>query len=101
VLDMVQLVKHAYGLRTEALRRGKRPVLLYLYAEPTTWANGRTVDSGKIAQHQEDIDLFAKSMEGDEVAFASMTWSDMLGLWSKSPACAAHAARVAARFGPL
>lgn len=101
VLDMVQLVKHAYGLRTEALRRGKRPVLLYLYAEPARWANGRAVDSAKLAQHREDIALFAKSVEGDEVAFAAMTWSDMLALWSRSPVCAAHAARVSERFGPL
>jgi hypothetical protein len=101
VLDMVQLVKHAYGVRTEAQRRGKRPVLIYLYAEPASWANGRAVDSAKLAQHRADIALFAQSVEGDEVAFAAMTWSDLLTLWSKAPASAAHSARVADRFGPL
>ena len=33
-LDAAQLVKHAYGLVTEARRLGKLPVLFYIYAEP-------------------------------------------------------------------
>ena len=34
-LDGAQLVKHAFGLVTEGRRLGKRPVLVYLYAEPS------------------------------------------------------------------
>lgn len=101
-LDDVQLVKHAYGLRTEAQRRGLRPVLMYLYAEPAVWANGKTVGQDKIAAHRADIALFSQSVEGDEVAFAPMPWRDMLALWGRGKmALADHAARVEARFGPL
>ncbi len=41
-LDAAQLIKHAFGLRTAVHRKkeliGKRPVLLYLYAEPKNLA---------------------------------------------------------------
>lgn len=101
-LDDVQLVKHAYGLRTEGQRRNLRPVLLYLYAEPATWANGRAVDPDRIAAHRADVKLFAESVEGDEVAFAEMTWAEMLAIWGRGKMpVAEHAARVVARFGPL
>lgn len=33
-VDAAQLVKHAFGLVTEGRRKGKEPVLLYLFAEP-------------------------------------------------------------------
>lgn len=102
VLDDVQLVKHAYGLRSEGQRRNLRPVLLYLYAEPASFANGRAVDQDKIAAHRADIKLFSESVEGDEVGFAPMPWRDMLALWGRGKMpVAEHAARVTARFGPL
>ena len=101
-LDDVELVKDAYGLRTEALRRRLRPVLLYLYAEPATWATGRAVDPAKIEAHRTDIELFSESVAEDEVSFAAMTWAEMLTLWGRGKMpVAQHGARVAARFGPL
>lgn len=101
-LDMVELVKHAYGLRTEGVRRGLRPVLLYLYAEPAHWANGRAMDPARINAHRADIARFAESVAGDEVAFAPMTWAEMLALWGRGEAAVAeHAARVLQRFAPL
>jgi hypothetical protein len=36
-LNATQLVKHAFGLRTQAHERRKIAILLYLYAEPKTW----------------------------------------------------------------
>ncbi|WP_022704743.1 hypothetical protein [Pseudorhodobacter ferrugineus] len=99
-LDDVELVKAAYGLRTEAQRRKLRPVLLYLYAEPAIFANGRPVDPAKIAAHRADIQLFGESVEGDEVAFLAIEWSAMLALWNRGKMpVAEHAARVAERFG--
>ena len=48
-LDAAQLVKHAFGLRTQAQPAegvaAKRPVLVYLYAEPAAWPDGRAVAS--------------------------------------------------------
>lgn len=46
-LDAAQLVKHAFGLRTAAHRDpryvGKKPILFYLYAEPSVWPDGREI----------------------------------------------------------
>jgi hypothetical protein len=42
-LDAAQLVKHAFGLVTDAARRGRAPLLLYLFAEPASLA-GRPLD---------------------------------------------------------
>ena len=101
-LDDVQLVKHAYGLRTEGQRRGLRPVLIYLYAEPETWANGRAVGQDKLAAHRADIDLFSQSVEGDEVGFVPMAWNDLLLHWGRGKMpVAEHARRVSEAFGPL
>jgi len=100
-LDMVQLVKHGYGLRTEALRRGKRPLLVYLYAEPAHFSNARAIDPARITAHRADVALYSESIAGDEVAFAAITWRDLLASWASHAGLADHAARVAARFAPL
>jgi hypothetical protein len=39
-LDAAQLVKHAFGLRTQAQKRGKVGSLMYLYGEPRTYPDG-------------------------------------------------------------
>lgn len=99
-LDDVELVKAAYGLRTEAQRRKLKPVLMYLYAEPAAFANGRAVSQEQIQAHRADMKLFGESVEGDEVEFLPMHWADMLALWGRGKMpLADHAARVAERFG--
>jgi hypothetical protein len=100
-LDAVELIKNAYGLRTQAQALGKRPVLIYLYAEPAEWANGRAVDADRIALHRADIARFAGIVAGDEVSFGALTWAELLAIWAGSSASAAHAARMQERFGPL
>lgn len=77
-LDAAQLVKHAFGLRSEAHRPGRRhglrPVHFYVYAEPACWpTTGRRVDTATIAVHREEIARFADLVRGDEVAFVPCT----------------------------
>ena len=43
-LDAVTLVKQAYALRTQSVKRARGAVLVYLHAEPQSWANGKPVD---------------------------------------------------------
>ena len=47
-LDAAQLVKHAFGVRTQANKRGKRATLIYLYAEPKNYPNGEAVNPAQI-----------------------------------------------------
>lgn len=106
-LDAPQLVKHALGLRARVQRNREfyrlRPVLLYLYAEPETWANnGNPVDPNAKAQHRREIAEFAAAVADDEVAFVSRDYRQLLAGWQQNddPEIAAHAARVIERFAP-
>lgn len=100
-LDASQLVKHAYGLRTQGIKRARGAVLVYLYAEPKVWASGKPVDPARIALHRTEIARFAKAVHGADVAFAALRWSTLLGQWAGMPALSDHAKAVTARFGPL
>jgi hypothetical protein len=100
-LDAVQLVKHAYGLKTQSLKRARGPVLVYLHAEPPYWANGKPVDRAAILRHRSEVADFARAVKGDDVTFVALRWADLLDDWSKAPAVAAHAAAVTGWFGGL
>ena len=104
-LDAAQLVKHAFGLRTQAVRAGKTAVLCYLYAEPTKFPGGRTIAQAELDLHRHEITQFkADVSDGDcEVAFTSFTYADLLKHWQGLPLLAAHAAAMSARFdvGPV
>lgn len=83
-LDAAQLVKHAFGLRTAAGRVGKRAALLYVHYEPQAWPDGRPVPITAHARHRQEIADFAAAVAGDEVAFARLTWGEVLAAWASS-----------------
>jgi hypothetical protein len=88
-LDAAQLVKHAFGLRTEVYRDsaafGKRPVLFYLFAEPTGWPKtGIRIPDTVFSQHRREIDEFSGMVMDDEVEFRSCSYSELLRLWLSS-----------------
>lgn len=91
-LDAAQLVKHAFGLVTEASRIGKHPVLLYLFAEPAS------VKPEKKQRHRTEIAILAEIVEGAQVRFASCSWREWLLLWTGK--AAAHAAALIEAFDP-
>ena len=100
-LDAAQLVKHAYGLRTQGVKRARGAVLVYLHAAPATWASGKPVSPEGIARHEAEIADFARAVKGDAVSFVPLRWSDLLAEWARFPALAAHAAAIQSRFGPI
>lgn len=101
-LNAVQLIKHAFGLRTQGVKRARQPVLVYLYAEPQVWASsGKPVDPARIALHRAEIARFAKVVAGDHVQFVPMGWETLLSHWAQVPALRAHVAALRARFGRL
>jgi hypothetical protein len=103
-LDAAQLVKHALGLRTAVHglngRRGKRPILLYLYAEPRSWPDGRIIDHADLEEHRAEIARFAAAVDGDEVGFRSASYGELLATWlgSHDDTIRAHALALADRF---
>ena len=106
-LDAAQLVKHAFGLRSEVYgpgaHRGLTPFLYYVYAEPKSWpGTGRRVDAAAITGHREEIVSFARLVEGDAVTFVSCTYHRLLEAWLRDHGeeIGAHARAVTARFSP-
>ena len=106
-LDAAQLVKHAFGLRSEVHgpggHRGLRPVLFYVYAEPWCWPKTkRRVDTDALAGHREEIPRFAGLVQGDEVAFVPCTYRHLLDAWRqyRGEDVAAHAEAVEVRYSP-
>jgi hypothetical protein len=101
-LDVAQLVKHAFGLRTavQDIWKGKRPVLFYLYADPEHWPDGRPVSLDDRIQHRADLEAFSNMVAGDEVSFRSCSYNQLLAAWSSQSdvLIAAHASAIAGRF---
>jgi hypothetical protein len=100
-LDAVQLVKHAYGLRTRAQKRALGAVLVYLYAEPAVWSSGKPVDGAQKQRHRAEIARFGARVAGDDVVFVPLRWGDLLAQWGQVPQLRAHVAALRQRFGDL
>jgi hypothetical protein len=103
-LDAAQLVKHALGLRTAALNHpefiGKVPVLVYVYAEPSRWPDGRALALADFKKHRREIDRFSKCVADAEVVFRSISYSELLQSWQESSLdeISDHAAAIVQRF---
>lgn len=93
-LDAAQLVKHAFGIVTEARRSGKMPILVYLYAEPTD----RPPSKEALAKHRIEIEDFSSAVNGAVVRFVACRWTEWLDRFVGD--AAAHAARIRDRFHP-
>jgi hypothetical protein len=99
-LDAAQLVKHAFGLVTDAQRRARKPALFYLYAEPSH-LGGSPLDASVFQAHRDEIATFAADVSGAEVEFASMSYGEWLASWATcEPGVAGHGLAVAAAFEP-
>jgi hypothetical protein len=103
--DAVQLIKHAFGLRTAVhhvpVWAGKRPVLFYLYGEPERWPEPKGPVSPEYKlQHRSEVASFSDMVKGDEVAFHSCSYSELLAGWAAHPdqRISAHAMAVMKRF---
>lgn len=96
-LDAAQLVKHAFGLSTEARRVSRAPILLYLYAEPSR------VAASACSDHRAEIEVFSAAVRDARVRFAATSWADWLDRFAVStapPAVKAHAEALRLKFQP-
>ena len=76
-LDAAQLVKHAFGVSTQAHKCGKEPVLLYLFTEPSN-----VTDRAMFAAHRTEIADFAEQVRGGRVRFTTCSWAEWLAGFS-------------------
>lgn len=102
-LDAVQLIKHAFGIRTQAnaTKPAKVPVLVYLSAQPRAWPGGKTISVDEHEAHAEEVRCFARLVGGAEVSFIALTYRELLqGMaTAKAGEVRDHAAAVEHRFG--
>jgi len=94
-LDAAQLVKHALGLVAESDRRSpRRPILVYLYAEPAGWAQN------DLDGHRREIDEFAETIDAAAVRFTAARWSDWMAEWfcAADETVRSHGERLRKRF---
>lgn len=99
-LDAAQLVKHAFGLVTDAGRRRKSAALVYLFAEPKA-LKGRLLEQDGFDRHRGEIARFAAAVSGAEVRFHANSYRDWLSTWGvASPDVAAHGSAVIDRYDP-
>jgi hypothetical protein len=96
-LDAAQLVKHAFGLVTDARRCAKRAVLLYLFAEPAA-LGGKAIPAATLSAHRDEIARFAAAVEGAAVTFDAISYRDWFAGFDGE--AAAHASRVIEAFAP-
>lgn len=99
-LDAAQLVKHAFGLVTDARRRARKPALLYLYAEPSH-LSGTALPPASFDAHRREITAFAEEVAGAEVQFSAGSYREWLSGWASCGThVAAHGRAIAAVFQP-
>jgi GTPase SAR1 family protein len=59
------------------------------------------VNPQRVVPTQIEIVDIAGLVRGDQVAFAPVTWADLVAQWARTPALAPHAAALTDRFGVL
>ncbi len=96
-LDAAQLVKHALGLATQARKAGKKAILHYLFAEPTS-LDGKAITEASHARHRDEVAHFGAALAGASVAFSACSYREWLGGWPED--CATHGQAVLTRFAP-
>jgi hypothetical protein len=99
-LDAAQLVKHAFGLVTDGVRKGKEPLLVYLFAEPAS-LGGRPIPTPTSLQHRDEILRFSTAVKGARVGFRAISYREWLGTWPSPPdPVGIHGKAVMERFQP-
>lgn len=99
MLDATQLIKHALALSEEGRRTGRAWRLIYLYAEPAAWPDGRPVGPVRHGAHRAEIERFTEQLGEDAVRFHATSYRDLLGAWArKGGGAAAHAHAVLDHF---
>jgi len=97
-VDAAQLVKHAFGLVTEARRLSRRPVLFYIYAEPNE-RNGHRISAEDHRRHRDEIGTFMQFTAGDEVTFLSSSYRRWIEDAQPMADAKAHLAHLQQHFG--
>lgn len=99
-LDAAQLVKHAFGLVTDARRKRKTPALIYIFAEPEV-LKGKKISQSAKERHRLEIATFAEAVTGAAVTFHAVSYREWFATWPSHPdAISEHRDAVLRKFQP-
>jgi len=98
-LDATQLVKHAFGLVTEARRRNRRAALFYIFAEPKS-REGKLIPTRDIDRHRQELTEFAAAVNGDDVTFHFASYREWISTWPDSEKLQTHGRAILQAFSP-
>jgi hypothetical protein len=98
-LDAAQLVKHAFGLVTEARRRNRSAALFYIFAEPMS-REGKPIPTSEFARHRQEVSDFSAAVNGDEVLFYSGSYREWISTWPHDDEVRAHGRAILKTFSP-
>ena len=98
-LDAAQLVKHAFGLVTEAGRRNRSAALYYIFAEPAS-REGKAISNSEHARHRQEVADFASAVDGDDVCFQAGSYREWISTWPHDDEIQAHGRAILATFAP-
>lgn len=98
-LDATQLVKHAFGLVTEARRRHRKAALYYIFAEPAA-RDGKAISESDFARHRQEVADFASAVDGDEVHFHAGSYRQWISTWPQDDEVQAHGRAILETFAP-
>jgi len=99
-LDAAQLVKHAFGLVTDARRKRKTPALIYIFAEPEV-LKARKISQSAKERHRLEIASFAEAVKGATVKFHAVSYREWFATWPSLPdAVSEHRDTVLQNFQP-
>ncbi len=98
-LDAAQLVKHAFGLVTQATKAGRAPSLVYLFAEPAALAGHAIPETAK-RLHREEILAFSEQVSGGVVSFHATTYREWIATWAGSEDVVQHGCTLLSAFEP-
>jgi hypothetical protein len=101
-LDAVQLLKHAFGLITDARRKSKIPTLVYLFAEPFRLDNCPIpIDEVALEHHRAEISTFADAVRGAQVGFYAISYREWIASWTHlDPSVTRHGEALLNEFQP-
>ena len=81
-LNSRQLVAHSLGIKTQALKKGKKPVLLYIYTDKVV-SSPVKVTPEQVRLHAKEISEFSDSVDKNEVKFLALSYAEWINSFAK------------------
>ena len=91
-LDVAQLIKHSIGLIRKSLSESVRPMLVYIYWQPSNWYCYKVY-----RKHAEEINKFYEEIK-HFIQFIPLSYLELWKLYEYDPLFGEHISKVKERY---